>query len=175
MSFKESYIVPKTHFKRLLAGNIGKIENMKKKNFKKFGKTRTHCRHTPKAIVSGEDFHHAVPSVDANLKKDSPGKSNNKDNAGEYFVPTKKRKVSKLMRFLEKNKHVGIGDDYIVTVGRKEIPGSDFIDIMHFLMKFGRKDDAEKTFYPTLDESMGMPTGTKWFISALYRSIEKNL
>ena len=96
-----------------------------------------------------------------------------KENAGEYFVPTKKRKVWKLMRFLEKNKDVGIGDDYVVTVGGKEIPGSDFIDIMHFLMKSGGNEDAEKTFYPSLDESTGMPTGTKWFVSALYCSIEK--
>ena len=77
------------------------------------------------------------------------------------------------MRFLEKNKDVGIGDDYIVTVGGKEIPGYNFIDIMHFLMKPGGKEDAGKTFYPTLDESTGMPTGTKWFVSALYCSIEK--
>ena len=77
------------------------------------------------------------------------------------------------MRFLEKNKDVGIGDDYVVTVGGKEIPGSDFIDIMHFLMKSGGKEDAEKTFYHFLDESTGMPTGTKQFISALYHSIKK--
>ena len=173
MSFKESYIVPKAHFERLLVGKIGKIENMKKKDFNKFRKTRTHRRHTPKAIVSGEDFDNAVPYVDADVRKHSPGKSKKKENAGEYFVPTKKRKVWKLMRFLEKNKDVGIGDDYMVTVGGKEIPGSDFIDIMHFLMKSGGKEDAEKTFYPSLDESMGMPTGTKWFTSALYRSIEK--
>ena len=31
MSFKESYLVPKAHFERLLAGKIGKIENVKKK------------------------------------------------------------------------------------------------------------------------------------------------
>ena len=61
----------------------------------------------------------------------------------------------------------------MVTVGGKEIPGSDFIDIMHFLMKSGGKEDAEKTFYPSLDEPTGMPTGTKWVISALYCSIEK--
>ena len=77
------------------------------------------------------------------------------------------------MRFLEKNKDVGIGDDYVVTVGGKEILGSDFIDIMHFLMKSGGKEDAEKTFYPSLDESTRMPTGTKQFVSALYCSIEK--
>ena len=173
MSFKESYIIPKAHFERLLAGKIGKIENVKKKDFNKFWKTRTHRRHTPKAIVSGEDFDNAVPSVDADVRKHSPGKSKNKENAGEYFVPTKKRKVWKLMRFLEKNKDVGIGDDYVVTVGGKEILGSDFIDIMHFLMKSGGKEDAEKTFYPSLDESTGMPTGTKRFVSALYHSIEK--
>ena len=44
---------------------------------------------------------------------------------------------------------------------------------MHFLMKPWGKEDAVKPFYPTLDESMGMPTGTKWFVSALYHSIEK--
>ena len=154
-------------------GKIGKIENVKKKDFNKFRKTRTHCRHTPKAIVSGEDFDNAVPSVDADVRKHSPGKSKKKENAGEYFVPTKKRKVWKLMRFLEKNKDVGIGDDYVVTVGGKEILGSDFIDIMHCLMKSGGKEDVEKTFYPSLDESTGMPTGTKQFISALYHSIEK--
>ena len=123
--------------------------------------------------MSGEDFDNAVPSVDADVRKHSPGKSKKKQNAGEYFVPTRKRKVWKLMRFLEKNKDVGIGDDYVVTVGGKEISGSDFIDIMHFLMKSGGKEDAEKTFYPSLEESMGMSTGTKWFISALYHSIEK--
>ena len=77
------------------------------------------------------------------------------------------------MRFLEKNKDVGIGNDYIVTVGGKEIPGSNFINIMHFLIKSGGKEDAEKTFHPSLDESMGMPTGTKWLVSAFYCSIEK--
>ena len=123
--------------------------------------------------MSGEDFDNVVHSVDADVRKHSPGKSKNKENAGEYFVPTKKRKVWKLMRFLKKNKDVGIGDDYVVTVGGKEIPGSDFIDIMHFLMKSWGKEDAEKTFYPSLDESTGMPTGTKRFISALYCSIEK--
>ena len=93
MSFKESYIILKAHFERLLVGKIGKIENVKKKDFNKFRKTRTHCRHTPKAIVSGEDFDNAIPSVDADVRKHSPGKSKNKENAGEYFVPTKKRKV----------------------------------------------------------------------------------
>ena len=71
-------------------------------SFNKFQKTRTHCRHTPKALVSGEDFDNAVRSVDADVRKHSPGKSKNKENAGEYFVPTEKRKVWKLMRFLEK-------------------------------------------------------------------------
>ena len=146
MSFKESYIIPKAHFERLLAGKIGKIENVKKKDFNKFQKTRTHHRHTPKAIVSGEDFDNAVHSVDTDVRKHSPGKSKNKGNAGEYFVPTKKRKVWKLMRFLEKDKDLGIGDDYMVTVGGKEILGSDFIDIMHFLMKSGGERGCRKNF-----------------------------
>ena len=67
-------------------GKIGKIENMKKKDFNKFRKTRTHHRHNPKAIVSGEDFDNAVPSVNADVRKHSPGKSKNK------FCPYKKEK-----------------------------------------------------------------------------------
>ena len=109
--------------------------------------------------MSGEDFDNAVPSVDADVRKHSPGKSKKKENAGEYFVPTKKRKVWKLMRFLEKNKDVGIGDDYVVTVGGKEIPGSDFIDIMHFLMKSGGKEDAEKLFIPLWMNLLECPQG----------------
>ena len=79
MSFKESYIVPKAHFERLLAGKIAKIENVKKKDFNKFRKTKTHRRHTPKAIVSGEDFDNAVPSVDADVRKHSPGKKEKRE------------------------------------------------------------------------------------------------
>ena len=73
-------------------GKIEKNEKGKKKDFKKFGKMRTHHRHTWVVDSSVGDMHNVPSLVPANVGKETKGKSHQKDNAGEYFVPTKKGK-----------------------------------------------------------------------------------
>ena len=78
-------------------------------------------------------------------------KSKNK-NAEKYFddVPRKKTKVSRLMKFMDRNKDVvRVGDDFEILIRNKVIPGSDFIEIMNFLQK-GR-EAAEGSFIPSRD------------------------
>ena len=102
----------------------------------------------------------------------SPKKSK-KENVEKYFddVPQKKTKVSRLMKFMDKNKeHVQVGDDFEILIRNRPIPGSDFIEIMNYLQKGpGAK---VHTFIPTRDPGTGMPVGTRRFIDALHEAIE---
>ena len=105
----------------------------------------------------------------------SPKKSK-KENAEKYFnhVPRKKTKVSRLMKFMDRNKNVvQVGDDFEVLIRNKVIPGSDFIEIMNYLQKGW--EAAEGTFIPTRDPRTGMPVGTRQFIDALHEAIEGEL
>ena len=94
-------------------------------------------------------------------------------NVEKYFddVPKKKMKVSRLMKFMDKNKEfVQLGDDFGISIGNRPIPGSDFIEIMHYLQKkWGAK---EQTFIPSRDPWTGMPIGMKQFIDALHKAIK---
>ena len=105
----------------------------------------------------------------------SPKKSK-KESTEKYFddVPKKKAKVSRLMKFMDKNKDsVQVGDDFEILIRDRPIPGSDFIEIMNYLRK-GR--EAKKhTFIPTRDPGTGMPVGTRRFIDALHEAIEGEL
>ena len=73
-------------------------------------------------------------------------------NAEKYFddVPRKKTKVSRLMKFMDRNKDVvQVGDDFEILIRNKVIPGSDFIEIMNFLQK--GQEAAEGSFIPSRD------------------------
>ena len=102
----------------------------------------------------------------------SPKKSK-KENVEKYFddVPQKKTKVSRLMKFMDKNKeHVQVGDDFEILIRNRPIPGSDFIEIMNYLQKGpGAK---VHTFIPTRHLGTGMPVGTRRFIDALHEAIK---
>ena len=91
----------------------------------------------------------------------SPKKSK-KENVEKYFddVPQKKTKVSRLVKFVDKNKdYVQVGDDFEILIRNRPIPSSDFIEIMNYLQKgLGAK---WHTFIPTRDPGMGMPVGTR--------------
>ena len=91
----------------------------------------------------------------------SPKKSK-KENVEKYFadVPKKKTKVSRLMKFMDKNKdYVQVGDDFEILIRNRPIPSSDFIEIMNYLQKGpGAK---EHTFIPTRDPGTGMPVGMR--------------
>ena len=103
-------------------------------------------------------------------------KKSKKENAEKYFdhVPRKKTKVSRLMKFMDRNKNVvQVGDDFEILIRNKVIPGSDFIEIMNFLQKGW--EAAEGTFIPTRDPGTGMPVGTRRFIDALHEAIEGEL
>ena len=71
----------------------------------------------------------------------------------------KKTKVSRLMKFMDKNKdYVQVGDDFEILIRNRPIPGSDFIEIMNYLQKgLGAK---EHSFIPTRDPGTGMPVAT---------------
>ena len=100
-------------------------------------------------------------------------KKSKKENAEKYFddVPKKKTKVSRLMKFMDKNKKfVQVGDDFEILIRNKVVPGSDFIEIMNYLQK-GR-EAKEHTFIPTRDPRTGMPVGTSRFIDALHEEIK---
>ena len=94
-------------------------------------------------------------------------------NAEKYFEdsPRKKTKVSRLMKFMDKNKDfVQVGDDFEILIGKKPIPGSDFIEIMHFLQK--GPDASRDKFIPSRDQRTGMPIGTRRFLDALHEAME---
>ena len=117
---------------------------------------------------------------DAEIQKwgesEPPMKMSKKENAEKYFddVPRKKTKVSRLMKFMDRNKDVvRVGDDFEILIRNKVIPGSDFIEIMNFLQK-GR-EAAEGTFIPSRDPGTGMPVGTRRFIDALHEAFEGEL
>ena len=87
----------------------------------------------------------------------SPKKSK-KENVEKYFddVPKKKTKISRLMKFMDKNKdYVQVGDDFEILIRNRAIASSDFIEIMNYLQKGpGAK---EYTFIPTRDLGTGSP------------------
>ena len=100
-------------------------------------------------------------------ESEAPPKKSKTENAEKYFddVPRKKTKVSRLMKFMDRNKDVvRVGDDFEILIRNKVIPGSDFIEIMNFLQK-GRKA-VEGSFIPSRDPRTGMPVGTRRFIDA---------
>ena len=54
----------------------------------------------------------------------------------KYFddIPKKKTKVSRLMKFMDKNKdYIQVGDDFEILIRNRPIPGLDFIEIMNYL------------------------------------------
>ena len=171
MSFRESYVIPKDVFKELLKER--KVKKRKEENIgqderrtTKFYHEEEETLHTtvPKRDVLMEELLRLGAKFPGNVKKKTAStKSSKKQDAGEYFGQGKKRKVWKLMHFLEGNHDVSIGDDYVIKVGGKEILGSDFIDVMQFLMN-DRTGTENASFYPTMDAATKMPVGTKWFI-----------
>ena len=94
-------------------------------------------------------------------KRALPEKSK-KENVEKYFddVPKKKTKVSRLMKFMDKNKdYVQVDDDFEILIRNRPIPGLDFIEIINYLQKgLGAK---EHTFIPSRDPLTGMPVGTR--------------
>ena len=103
-------------------------------------------------------------------------KKSKNENAEKYFddVPRKKTKVSRLMKFMDRNKDVvRVGDDFEILIRNKVIPGSDFIEIMNFLQKGW--EAVEGSFIPSRDPRTGMPVGTRRFIDALHEAIEEEL
>ena len=75
--------------------------------------------------------------------------------------------VSRLMKFMDKNKEfVQVGNNFEISIGNRPIPGSDFIEIMHYLQKKPRA--KEHTFIPNRDQR----TGPRWFIDALHEAIK---
>ena len=100
-------------------------------------------------------------------------KKSKKENAEKYFddMPKKKMEVSRLMKFMDKNKDfVQVGDNFEILIRNKPIPSSDFIEIMNYLQK--GPEAKEHTFIPTRDPGTGMPIGMRRFISALHVTIE---
>ena len=78
------------------------------------------------------------------------------------------------MQFLKQNKrYASVGDDFVLSVDGKEIPGSDFIETMQYLMNPGEKKDEDEGFYTTTDVNTKIPLGTRRFVGALFRAIEK--
>ena len=109
-------------------------------------------------------------------ESEPPMKKSKNKNAEKYFddVPRKKTKVSRLMKFMDRNKDVvRVGDDFEILIRNKVIPGSDFIEIMNFLQK-GR-EAVEGSFIPSRDPQTGMPVATRRFIDALHEAIEGEL
>ena len=109
-------------------------------------------------------------------ESEPPMKKSKNENAEKYFddVPKKKTKVSRLMKFMDRNKDVvQVGDDFEILIRNKVIPGSDFIEIMNFLQKGW--EAAEGSFIPSRDPRTGMPVGTRRFINALHEAIEGEL
>ena len=79
-----------------------------------------------------------TPKIGKWGESEPPLKKSKKENAEKYFddVPRKKTKVSRLMKFMDRNKDVvRVGDDFEILIRNKVIPGSDFIEIMNFLQK----------------------------------------
>ena len=105
-------------------------------------------------------------------EKEPTLKKSKRENAEKIFdVPQKKTKVSRLMKFMDKNKKfVEVGDDFEIFIRNKVIPGLDFIEIMNYLQK-GQKA-SQGTFIPTRDPRTGMPVGMRHFIDTLHEAIE---
>ena len=73
-------------------------------------------------------------------------------NVEKYFddVPKKKMKVSRLMKFMDRNREfVQVDDNFELLIGNRPIPGLDFIKIMNYLQK--RWKAKEHTFIPSRD------------------------
>ena len=95
-------------------------------------------------------------------KSETSPKKSKKENVEKYFddMPQKKMKVSRLMKFMDKNKDfVQVGDDFEILIRNRPIPSSDFIEIMNYLQK-GR-DAKVHMFIPTRDPGTGMPVGMR--------------
>ena len=95
-------------------------------------------------------------------ESEPPPKKSKNENAEKFFddVPRKKTKVSRLMKFMDRNKNVVcVGDDFEILIRNKVIPGLDFIEIMNFLQK--GQEAAEGIFIPSRNPGTGKPVGTR--------------
>lgn len=109
------------------------------------------------------------------IDKEPPLKKSKQQNVEKYFddQPKRKTKVSRLMKFMDKNKEfVQVGDDFEISISKRAIPGPDFIEIVHFLQKSCPRRGRLMTFIQSRDPRMGMPMGTRQFIDALHEAIE---
>ena len=104
-----------------------------------------------------------------NVPPTEPG-INNCRAVTNFFAPPKKHKQMKLMKFLKDHEGViPIDDDFTFSVGGICVPGSDYIDIVHYLMTPESKRDV--SFFPSEDKITNMPICTKHFMDGLHRAI----
>ena len=197
MSYRISYLVPKKEFEHLLLGKTqtravqeapakkssssAPRRHAKSKTTKKREKTRgKQSGVRKKCRVQDEERdpwawgkNQVTTEIQRWGESEPSPKKSKKGNVEKYFnvVPQKKMKVSRLMKFMDKNKeHVQMGDDFEILIRNRPIPGSDFIEIMNYLQKGpGAK---VHTFIPTRDPGTGMPVGTRRFIDALHEAIK---
>ena len=95
-------------------------------------------------------------------KSETSPKKSKKENVEKYFddMPQKKMKVSRLMKFMDKNKDfIQVGDDFEILIRNRPIPSSDFIEIMNYLQK--GPDAKVHMFIPTRDPGTGIPVGMR--------------
>ena len=201
MSYKESYLVPKSDFHRLLKGKAvseaptptrkrrseedegaSKVRKRKKRDVvpkkkqlrKKrdaVPKKRSRRRSPPHFSLNDETSLPPPPPFLGDVPQPKPGGSKDtRDAVTDFFAPPKKHKQMKLMKFLKDHEGViSVGEDFTISVGGKRVPGSDYIDIVHYLMTPESKRDA--SFFPSEDKTTNMPTGTKRFVDGLHRAI----
>ena len=172
MSYKISYLVPQKEFERLTGEKhsraVSKRERTRKRpSVKK--KDRVHEERDPWAWRQNETNTEIQRWGDS----EPPSKIIKTPNTEKYFEysPRKKTKVSRLMKFMDKNKDfVQVGEDFEILIGNKPIPGSDFIEIMHYLQNAPAANRDK--FFPTRDQRTGMPIGTRRFLDALHEAME---
>ena len=217
MSYKESYLVPKSDFHRLLKGKAvseasaparrdvrkrrseeddgpSTVKRRAKRDVTPKKKNRGKRDVVPKKKQRGKrdvrpkkrskrsslpDFSLPdnimsplpLPALLGDVTPAEPGRSKNHRGAvTDFFAPPKKHKQMKLMKFLKDHEGViSVGEDFTISVGGKRVPGSDYIDIVHYLMTPESKRDA--SFFPSEDKTTNMPTGTKRFVDGLHRAI----
>lgn len=190
MSYRESYLVPKSEFEKLLKGKLGTSSNLlKRKNEEESGekkrKKETNPRKkTPPSFdeIMGESFvtppgftsrktSRKIPDF-KQIMGDSflmPSTKPSKMSTEGFFQGKKKPKQMRLMKFLNENKDlISVNDDMSLNVFKKKIPGSDYIDIISYLMM--GSSEREKNFFPSLKTETGMPKGTRRFVRALYEA-----
>ena len=205
MSYKESYLVPKSDFHRPLKGKAvseasatarrdvrkrqseeddgaSKVRQKKREKRdvvpkkKQWGKRdvvlkKRSRRSSPLHFSLPDEMSLPPPPLLGDVPPAKPGRSkNNRDAVTDFFAPPKKHKQMKLMKFLKDHEGViSVGEDFTISVGGKRVPGSDYIDIVHYLMTPESKRDA--SFFPSEDKTTNMPTDTKRFVDELQRAI----